>query len=770
MVKPVWTLNQIVTNLNRNGEFWNGGTITYSFAHTRPAEYNSTGIDFSRFNSAQRNAAREAMALWDDVMAVNLVEVPGLNGDINLFNSRDIAVAGAFLPGTVIQGRDFSGDAIFNPNYYYNSQLGYGDYGFYTMVHEIGHTLGFEHPGDYNAGSGRRITYNSSAEYQQDTLQYTAMSYFSARFTGADHVNGGEEHYAASPLLHDIAAIQAAYGADMTTRTGNTVYGFNSNAGRGAYNFSVNSNPVIAIWDAGGTDTLNFSGFSGRTTIDLREGAFSSTQNMSKNVAIAFGAKIENAVGGSGNDRIIGNDLDNFLRGGSGNDRLYGYSGNDRIMGDAGNDSLYGYDGGDVLSGGSGNDLVDGGSGNDYINAGGGDDRVYAGSGNDYINANSGNDRAYGGSGDDTLVGGGGNDRLYGETGNDFLNAGGGNDTVDAGDGNDVIFTGSGNDRVSAGNGDDFIFTGGGNDVIGSGEGNDTTFAGSGNDRFYGGNQRDVVFAGGGADRIYSGNGNDVVFAGGNEDRVYAGYGDDTVFGSGGRDTIDGSQGNDYLHGGGGNDTIEGGLGNDTLIGGGGRDRLSGGAGDDTYVISQQSILLEGFGQGTDTVEASISYGLNNNFENLTLTGSANISGTGNAEDNILTGNAGSNFLSGGIGSDTLDGGAGNDVLIGGSEADTFDFSLLVNPGIDTIADFNRSEDILRFSDVIDGPGNDVADIDAALFGGGGSIYNHGAGGDVWVNVASGTIVLTGLGSGTAGALASIGDLVDDPTNQILVE
>ena len=124
----------------------------------------------------------------------------------------------------------------------------------------------------------------------------------------------------------------------MTTRTGDTVYGFNSNAGRPAYDFTQNSAPVIAIWDAGGRDTLDFSGWSSASRIDLEPGASSDGGGQTHNVQIAYGALIENAIGGGGDDTIGGNAANNLLRGGGGNDRLNGLFGTDRSEGGAGGD------------------------------------------------------------------------------------------------------------------------------------------------------------------------------------------------------------------------------------------------------------------------------------------------------------------------------------------------------------------------------------------------------------------------------------------------
>ncbi|BCZ57589.1 hypothetical protein SL267_22060 [Serratia marcescens] len=137
------------------------------------------------------------------------------------------------------------------------------------------------------------------------------MSHFNAGYTGADT----KGVYGYGPMVDDIAAIQKPYGANMNTRTGDTVYGFNSNTGRDFLTATAdNGKPVnFAVWDAGGNDTLDFSGYSQQQMINLNDGAFSSVGGGTQNVAIARGAIIENAIGGSGRDLIIGNDQDTLL-------------------------------------------------------------------------------------------------------------------------------------------------------------------------------------------------------------------------------------------------------------------------------------------------------------------------------------------------------------------------------------------------------------------------------------------------------------------------
>jgi serralysin len=141
--------------------------------------------------------------------------------------------------------------------------------------------------------------------------------------------------------MDDIAAIQKLYGANMSTRAGDTTYGFNSNAGRDFLSASSSSDKVVfSVWDGGGKDTLDFSGFTQNQKINLNEASFSDVGGMVGNISIAKGVTIENAIGGSGSDLLIGNSVSNELKGGAGNDLLYGAGGADKLWGGTGSDTF----------------------------------------------------------------------------------------------------------------------------------------------------------------------------------------------------------------------------------------------------------------------------------------------------------------------------------------------------------------------------------------------------------------------------------------------
>ncbi len=496
---------------------WNKPALTFSLADSAPG-HNNEQTGFVGMTSFMQQRAREGFALWDDLVPLTLFEIDSAAADVtfNLSSATQNATYSSSGAVTALNANTFAFSqaqvwlASGWPSHNNDATLGYGGYGFLTYLHEIGHSLGLSHPGSYNAAPGVSVTYAGSAEYSADTRRHTVMSYFNANAdgSGSDHVGAdGVLRFAQTPMLHDILAIQAAYGVSTTTRAGNTTYGFNATAGRAVFDFAANPNPIVTIFDSGGSDTIDLSGYSRANRLDLNESAYSDIGGfMTNNLAIAIGTLIENGIGGSGDDRIYGNPMANTISGGGGQDFIDGGSGDDLLSGNDGDDTLMGAGGNDTLIGGAGNDVLEGGDGEDTAlyevgpgeltirDAGGGVLTVQAaGLGTDRL-VSIENIRTTGGSvalttdnsglfrssvaGDNQLLfgtayvgpvaglqrqlfGSGANEVFGGTSGNDFLNLFGGDDAANGGDGDDVIDGGLGSNFLSGGAGRDVFFSDG---------------------------------------------------------------------------------------------------------------------------------------------------------------------------------------------------------------------------------------------------------------------------------------------------------------------
>lgn len=229
-------------------------------------------------------------------------------------------------------------------------------------------------------------------------------------------------------------------------------------------------------------------------------------------------------------------------------------------------------------------------------------------------------------------------------------------------------------------------------------------FEGTGtpDDNLVGTDKNDTIDGGDGDDNISGIGGNDLLQGGTGDDVVIGRGGNDQLKGGDGADELTGGVGQDKLFGDAGDDILMGGDDKDILDGGTGKDIMIGGVGNDSYIVdSTEDLVIERGNSGTDTVKANVAYTLDGNLENLTLTGSGKINGTGNNNKNKITGNKGDNTLRGeggddqllgGKGKDILIGGLGKDVLTGGAGTDQFVFET-PNQGIDKITDFNTGDD-----------------------------------------------------------------------------
>ena len=403
---------------------------------------------------------------------------------------------------------------------------------------------------------------------------------------------------------------------------------------------------------------------------------------------------------------IFGDNNDNVLSAGSNVDH--------NIFGLGGNDTLTGLGGNDLLDGGTGNDTMTGGGGNDTYRVDSiGDNVVEFGGGNDTVEASISwslaadvfvENLTLTGVGNNSATGNGLNNVITGNAGSNWIDGGAGADTMQGGLGNDIYVVDNAGDVVvealGAGtewvyssvthtleaNVENMVLTGGAaingygnnlantifgnsaNNVLDGRAGTDTMYGGLGNDSYYVDSSLDIASENfnAGTDKVFSSATNYTL--GANIENMllltqfFAPSGVNGT-GNGLANTMEGNLLGNQLNGMGGNDVIFGYGGNDTIDGGTGNDSMFGGTGNDVFVVDSTSdSVTEFFGEGTDQVNASASFTIVDiDVENLTLTGVGNISGTGNAVNNVITGNSGNNTLNGLGGVDTMSGGAGND-------------------------------------------------------------------------------------------------------------
>ena len=488
-----------------SGVKWAGSSITYSDPDSvsdYQAGHPELLSNFQRISAGQLAAAH---AMLDSsvyiqpkgAIAFSVEGFTNLNisyagagsgtGTIRLANTSDPWTAYAYYPSDGVWG----GDIFFGPSGRFPTA---GNYDYYTVIHELGHSLGLKH--------GHETDVYGALPFDTDSMEYSVMTYRSFVGSDAQFVYNEQWGYAQTFMTYDIAALQHMYGADFNTNAGDTVYKWSPTSGTTYVNGQVAIAPggnriFQTVWDGGGIDTYDLSNYSTNLDIDLDPGGHStfSTAQLAylgggPNNGYARGnvfnalqyqgnpaSLIENATGGSGRDSINGNAASNKLLGKAGNDTLRGGDGYDVLDGGTGSDVIYGGNGKDMLNGGTGADSMDGGHHDDtYIvnHAGdvagetvggalGGVDTVRSsvsyvlsanlenltltvsassGTGNARSNVLTGNGSAntlVALEGNDTLLGAGGNDTLRGQAGADTLQGSSGADIIIGGLGRDVF-------------------------------------------------------------------------------------------------------------------------------------------------------------------------------------------------------------------------------------------------------------------------------------------------------------------------------------------
>ena len=565
---------------------------------------------------------------------------------------------------------------------------------------------------------------------------------------------GDPGHEETGDLLSHIEILWGSDFADQIFFDGGQIFGFGGD--------DVLKGYFAADYIDGGDGADQMSGWSGDDTyvVDntgdvVVEFAERGTDLVKASVTYSLSDNVENltltgtaAINGTGNaqaNSLIGNSGDNTLSGAAGNDIINGGGGKDSLIGGLGDDTYFITSAGSTVTenAGEGRDtelasisyVMDANVENLVLTGTGNID----GTGNDVRNTltgNAGNNILDGGKGIDTMIGGAGNDTYYVDNVAEIVTElhGGGSDIVYSsatytlsdnvekltltGTGNTIAIGNSLNNTLIGNDGNNKLLGGDGNDTLGGGLGNDTLDGGKGTDAMKGGAGNDKYYLDTSADLVteYSNGGTDTVQINGtytltaNVENLII-VGSSNRFGTG--NALD-----NHITGNSGDNTLGGAEGNDIIDGGKGADLMRGGTGNDTfYVDNTGDVVSEYSNAGTDLVYSSVNFVLGGNVENLTLTGTAGLKGTGNTLANILIGNSGAN---------TLDGGKGHDTLTGDLGADTFVFGP--NSGADTVTDFSAAQD-------------DQVNLHAYTHGTANTALIHQVGADTTIDLGAGNII-----------------------------
>lgn len=300
-----------------------GGTVTYTFA--------------SSFTATEIATWKECFALWSAVCNIQFTEAAS-GGQVQLVRGTDGGAHTsdtATRAGTTRMGRvtasTISIDTSVGGFDLSGSFTSYSGYGLGTVVHEMGHMLGLGHAGDYS-GNVDPATQQLGAF---DSRLWSIMSYIqpsdsSAAYFGSYPVTGtnwGGAQTSTTWMPLDIAAAQRIYGAATGgPLSGGQVFGFNCNVAASIssfFDFTINAAPVITLYDSGTGNTLDLSGYSTAETIDLRAGDFSSFAGLVNNMGIAFGTRIDAAIGGTGSNVFYTNGDGDTITGHGGDNSVH---------------------------------------------------------------------------------------------------------------------------------------------------------------------------------------------------------------------------------------------------------------------------------------------------------------------------------------------------------------------------------------------------------------------------------------------------------------